>query len=104
VQVVPQVPPSQPSVAARNIRLGDGSIDVSASRAGDTYTTTMDAAHTQGRVLVVGHTLPRRSHPSAVTLDGRALKHYTATLTNRGLEVSVATRPGVQHTLTVTIE
>ena len=40
--------------------------------------------------------------PSAVTLDGSPLKHYTATLTNRGLEVSAATRPGAQHTLTVT--
>jgi hypothetical protein len=102
VQVVPQVPPGQPSVAGTNIRLGDGAVDVSASRAGNTYTTTVDATHTPGSVLVVGHTLPRGSRPSAVTLDGQPLKHYTTTLTNRGLEVSAATHPGGQHTLTVT--
>ena len=102
VQVVPQVPPGQPSVAGTNIRLGDGAVDVSASRAGNTYTTTVDATHTPGSVLVVGHTLPRGSRPSAVTLDGHQLKHYSATPTNRGLEVSAATRPGGPHTLTVT--
>src|SRR6185436_12586768 len=64
VQVVPQVPPGQPSVA------------------GTTYATTVDATHTPGSVLVVGHTLPRGSRPSAVTLDGQPLKHYTTTLTN----------------------
>ena len=102
VQVVPQVPPGQPSVAGTNIRLGDGAVDVSASRTGNTYTTTVDATHTPGSVLVVGHTLPRGSRPSAVTLDGQPLKHYATTLTNRGLEVSAATHPGGQHTLTVT--
>ena len=102
VQVVPQVPPGQPSVAGTNIRLGDGAVDVSASRMGNTYTATVDATHTPGSVLVVGHTLPRGSRPSAVTLDGQPLKHYTTTLTNRGLEVSAATHPGGQHTLTVT--
>jgi len=102
VQVVPQVPPGQPGVAGTNIRLGGGAIDVSASRSGNTYTTTVDATHTPGRVLVIGHTLPRGSRPSAVTLDGRPLKQYTTTLTNRGLEVTVAAAPGARHTLTVT--
>ena len=34
-------------------------------------------------------------------LDGRRVKHYDARETNRGLEVTVAARPGAQHTLTI---
>jgi hypothetical protein len=36
-----------------------------------------------------------------VVLDGHRVKHYDARETNRGLEVSVTTRPGAQHTLTI---
>jgi hypothetical protein len=103
VQVVPQVPPGQPSVEGTNIRLGSGSVDVLASRAGPSFSTTVDATHTPGSALVVGHTLPRGAHPTSVVLDGRPLKHYDARLTNRGLEVSAPAQPGARHTLTVTV-
>jgi hypothetical protein len=102
LQVVPQVPPGQPRVEGTNIRLGNGSVDVLATRAGTTYSTSVDATHTPGSVLIVGHTLPRGSRPIAVTLDGQPLKHYDARLTNRGLEVTAPAQPGAQHTLTVT--
>jgi hypothetical protein len=102
LQVVPQVPPGQPRVEGTNIRVGNGSVDVLATRAGTTYSTTVDATHTPGSVLIVGHTLPRGSRPIAVTLDGRPLKHYDARLTNRGVEVTAPAQPGAQHTLTVT--
>ncbi|HXS44088.1 MAG TPA: hypothetical protein VN751_05645 [Solirubrobacteraceae bacterium] len=99
--VVPQVPPGQPSVAGSRIRLGGGWVGVSASHAGSSYTTTVDARRTPARRLFVGHTLPRGATPVAVRLDGRSLPRYRATLTNRGLEVTVRARPGAQHTLTI---
>src|SRR3979411_3274100 len=38
LQVVPQVPAGQPSVAGSNIRLGGGSVGVFASHSGSSYT------------------------------------------------------------------
>ena len=43
LQVVPQVPPGQPSVAGSNIRLGRGSVGVFASHSDAGYTTKVDA-------------------------------------------------------------
>ena len=92
----------QPSVAGSNIRLGRGSVDVLASHSDAGYTTKVDATQTPVRELVIGHTLPRGPRPATVLLDGRRVKHYDARETNRGLEVTVAARPGAQHTLTIT--
>jgi hypothetical protein len=101
VSVVPQVPEDQPSVEATNVRLGRGAIDVHAAHSGSTYSTVVDASDTPGRSLVVGHTLPRGSRPAVVRLDGREVTSYDARLTNRGLEVTVAARPGKRHVLEV---
>jgi hypothetical protein len=101
LQVVPQVPPDQPSVAGSNIRLGRGSVGVFASHAKAGYTTKVDATHTPVRELVIGHTLPHGSRLAGVWLDGRRVRHYDARDTNRGLEVTVDTKAGAQHTLTV---
>jgi hypothetical protein len=101
LQVVPQVPSGQPSVAGSNIRLGHGSVGVFASHSSAGYTTKVDATSTPVRELVIGHTLPHSSKLAAVVLDGHRVKHYDARETNRGLEVSVAARPGAQHTLTI---
>jgi hypothetical protein len=101
LQVVPQVPPDQPSVAGSNIRLGRGSVGVFASHAKAGYTTKVDATRTPVRRLVIGHTLPHGSKPAGVWLDGRRVKRYDARETNRGLEVTVAAKAGAQHTLTV---
>jgi hypothetical protein len=101
LQVVPQVPPGQPSVAGSNIRLGHGSVGVYASHSNAGYTTKVDATRTPVRRLAIGQTLPHRSKLVAVVLDGRRVRHYDARETNRGLEVTVAARPGGQHTLTI---
>jgi hypothetical protein len=101
LQVVPQVPPGQPSVEGSNIRLGRGAVDVFAAHSGDRYTTKVDASSTPVHELLIGHTLPRDARPSAVVLDGRVLDHFDARLTNRGLEVVVAAEPGARHTLTI---
>jgi hypothetical protein len=102
LQVVPQVPPDQPSVAGSNIRLGDGSVVVFASHSRARYTTKVDATRTPVHELVIGHTLPRGSKPADVRLDGQRVKHYDARETNRGLELTVSAMPGAQHTLTIT--
>ena len=102
LQVVPQVPPGQPSVAGSNIRLGSGSVDVFDSHAGSTYTTEVDATDTPVRDLVVGHTLPADARVGSVLLDGRHVGFHPR-LTNRGLEVTVTAKPHAQHTLTITV-
>jgi hypothetical protein len=102
VSVVPQVPDYEPSVQGTNIRLGqNGSIDIRAARNGTAYTTEVDATNTPGRTLVIGATLPRGTRPTRVVLDGRVVHNYTATQTNRGVEVTVPASPGARHVLVV---
>jgi hypothetical protein len=102
LQVVPQVPPGQPSVAGSNIRLGHGSVGVFAAHSSGSYTTKVDATSAPVDELVIGHTLPRDARPATVRLDGRRISDYHVDLTNRGLEVTVSAKPGEQHTLTIT--
>jgi hypothetical protein len=102
LEVVPQVPPDQPSVEGTHIRLGGGSVGVFAARSGSRYTTKVDATRTPVRQLVIGHTLPSSAHPASVMLDGTPVGDYDARVTNRGLEVAVHAKPGAVHTLTIT--
>jgi hypothetical protein len=103
VDIVAQVPQGQTTIAGRDIRLGNGSADVSAGHSGDRYTTRVSLHGAVGAQLVMlGHTLPRGSQPAAVYLDGHAVHHYRVVQTNRGVEVSVATHGG-QHTLTIKV-
>jgi hypothetical protein len=97
LEVVPQLPSSAP-IAGRDIRLGDGSIDVAASREGKRYRTEVDSDVELGKLLI-GHTLPRGSQVRSVTLDGRRTD-WDARTTNRGLEVTVETSGG-DHSLEV---
>jgi hypothetical protein len=101
LQVVPQVPDGQPSVAGSNIRLGSGSADVFAARSGSVYTTKVTATTAPVTKLLIGHTLPRGSQVASVQLDGRRVSDYDAQLTNRGLEVTVSAAPADPHTLVV---
>jgi hypothetical protein len=97
--VVPQLPSAAP-IAGANIRLGDGRLDlVRAWRDGRRYSTSVRAGHVPARRLIIGHTLPRGASIRSVTLDGRKTG-YRVRRTNRGVEVTVATRPGT-HTLEV---
>jgi hypothetical protein len=95
LEVTPQVPPGQPSIAGKNIRLGSGSVDVSA-----TDTTTVVNAHLKGVALTIGHTLPAGVTVNSVKLDG-ADAPYTIRDTNRGREVLVKAETGREETLTV---
>jgi hypothetical protein len=102
LEVVPQVPDGQPSVQGEDIRLGDGSVDVSATHAGSRYTTTTDTRDAPLRTFRIGHTLPAGSKAVSVVLDGRAVTDSTSRPTNRGVEVSVPADPHKRHTLVVT--
>jgi hypothetical protein len=94
LEVTPQVPPGEPGIAGRNIRLGHGSIDVSASAAHGQYTTTV-TPHLHVR-LTIGHTLPAGASVKSVRLNG-SKADYTVRDTNRGREVLVkATGSGEQ--------
>jgi hypothetical protein len=91
--VVPQLPSAAP-IAGSDIRLGDGRLDlVRASRSGKKYTTTVKAGDVPARKLTIGQTLPRGTAVKSVKLDGHKAD-WTVRTTNRGLEVTVATRPG----------
>jgi hypothetical protein len=98
--VVPQLPSAEP-IAGRDIRLGDGAVDVAAAKQGaNTYLTSVNARHAPISTLTIGHTLARDAHVNSVRLDGQRV-HWSERLTNRGLEVTVTTRPG-RHVLEVT--
>ena len=99
LEVVPQLPSDAP-IAGEDIRLGGGELDlVRASRRGRRYRTDVDTGSAGVRELVIGHTLPRGSRVESVRLDGRRVD-WRETETNRGLEVTVETRPG-EHRLVV---
>jgi hypothetical protein len=100
LEIVPQVPPYEPSVAGANIRLGNGALrKVEASHAGNRYVTKVDTGSAPVSELMIGHTLPRGSHVAAVFLDGtRQLARMR--LTHRGVEVTVKTGAG-DHVLVV---
>jgi hypothetical protein len=98
--VVPQVPDGQPLVRGTAIRLGrSGQAAVEASHTENTYRTRVQVGAPISR-LAIGHTLPAGSKVATALLDGRRVRPRTRT-TNRGLEVTVATRRGT-HTLVVT--
>jgi hypothetical protein len=101
LEVVPQVPSdSQEEISGNNIRLGDGSVAVSADATGDEYTTTVtpDVAL---RELIVGHTVPADKKIVSVTLNGNAVP-YEVRSTNRGKEVIVEAATSGEQTLVVT--
>ncbi|HYZ81486.1 MAG TPA: hypothetical protein VE571_09475 [Solirubrobacteraceae bacterium] len=104
LEVVPQVPDGQPSVAASNVRLGtgDGAIDVFAARSGNAYTTKLTLNRLRLRSVEIGQTLPAGSSPESVTLDGRRVRRAQVRATNRGVEVTVPVRGAGPHTLAVT--
>jgi hypothetical protein len=84
---VPQVPPGSPGISAENIRLGDGSVNVSADHDGKRYTTSVSKFVTAK--LTIGHTIPRGAEVDSVTLNGDPVEDYRVRETNRGKEVLV---------------
>jgi hypothetical protein len=102
LQVVPQVPPGQPSVAGSNIRLRNGSVDVFASHSGRQYVTRIAVHGLRLDSLQIGHTLPTGTMPRTVRVDGHVARHVTIRQTNRGVEVTVPVSSSGMHTLVIT--
>jgi len=96
--VVPDVPDAWPGLSVRDLRVGSGRLDATASRDGSTYFTTVDAP--AGLSLTIGHVLPPGASPTSVRLDGREVD-YQETETRRGLEVTVGATDGGRHRLVV---
>ena len=97
--VVPQVPPDSSPISARNVRLGNGSIRVSAETGNGTYRTTIRPA-VKLESLTVGHTLPLDTEVRSVTLNGEKVGRKINT-TNRGKEVLVDAPTTGEQTLIV---
>ncbi len=96
VAVVPQIPTGQGRVAGKQVRLGSGWVDVTASRTGRVLRTVV--RQTGRWHLAVGAVLPQGTRVSAVHLDGRRA-HYRVTTTARGHQVVVdgGSRRGTTH-------
>jgi hypothetical protein len=89
-------------VAGSNIRLGDGSVNVFASRSANVYTTKLQVQGLSLKKVQIGHTLPTGSRPQDIRLDGNPVHNATVTQTNRGVEVTVPVHGSGPHTLTMT--
>jgi hypothetical protein len=91
LEVLPSVPPGQSTVSGSNIRVGTGSIDVTATHSGNTWTTTVKSALPCS--LHIGATLPVGSTIQSVTLNG-ASAAYQVRDTNAGRQVFASTSCG----------
>ncbi|HEY5002444.1 MAG TPA: hypothetical protein VII61_04790 [Ktedonobacteraceae bacterium] len=91
LEVLPSVPLGQSTVAGTAIRVGTGTINVTAMHSGNTWTTTV-VSHLAG-TLHVGVTLPTGSIVHSVMLNG-VPKAYTIRDTNSGRQVFVSTSCG----------
>lgn len=99
--VIPDVPESWPGLSVKNLRVGAGVVEASASRdEGGVYTTMVNAS-VPGMTLTIGHTLPAGADIASVTLDGEPVQNPTLVDTKRGREVRVETNTDSAHTLTV---
>lgn len=98
--VIPQVPPTWPGLAANHLRMGAGSIAVTADREALQYRTTVDAP--PGWTLTIGHTLPARASVARVVLD-ELPTDYAIHDSIRGREVRVETTTGPLRRLTISV-
>jgi hypothetical protein len=101
LEVVPQVPPQYPEqgLSGENIRLGSGSVDVSASATSGTYRTTV-APNVSLQKLTIGHTVPSDAEIVSATLNANAAS-YKIRETNRGKEVLVEAATSGEQQLVV---
>jgi hypothetical protein len=101
LSVVPQVPEGQEKVAGSNIRLGGGSVDVTAWRSGKELRTDVRVRAVRAS-LTVGAVLPTGAKVHAVALNGQATPYQLVT-TARGIEVHV-TGKGPVSSLRITLQ
>jgi hypothetical protein len=99
LEVVPQLPEGQSSIAGSDILVGDGSLDVSATHEGKRFTTTVRSSVRSE--LLIGHTIPDGSQISSVTLNGMQVR-FSIRHSNRGQEILVSAGAGASQRLVVT--
>jgi hypothetical protein len=92
LKVVPQLPQGQEQISGGHIRVGGGSVDVTAEHRDRTWRTTVRVRGGAGE-LTIGAVLPAGSHIGKVTLDGATVP-CTVVNTARGTEVRVAAPRG----------
>lgn len=95
LRVVPQLPPGQDKVAGRNIRVGTGSVDVVASRAGNALRT--EVVRNARLALTAGVVLPAGAGVVHATVNGRSIAPNVVQ-TARGTEAVVTLPPGTGRT------
>jgi hypothetical protein len=83
--VVPKIPDGQREISGRDIQLGRGSVDVSASRDDRQSRTSVQVDHLRVG-LTVGAVVPAGKNVASVTLNGRPVS-YEIVRTARGSEV-----------------
>ena len=91
LEVLPNVPSGQTTVAGNNIRIGTGQINVVARHSGNTWTTIVTSRLSAD--LHIGATLPAGSTIHSVLLNGKHVA-YKVRDTNAGREVFVSTSCG----------
>jgi hypothetical protein len=96
--VIPELPSGWPTLSVSNLRVGSGTIAVSAKQNGNQYTTTLTAP--TGYNVQIGYVIPSGTKPTSVTLGGTPVKYQTIT-TTRGDEVVVETASGPNMTVVI---
>ncbi|NIM92197.1 MAG: glycogen debranching protein [Anaerolineales bacterium] len=99
--VVPNIPSSWTNLSVKNLRVGHGTIDVSAEHNDLTYRTTISAP--AGWTLIIGHTIPTDSEVESVMLDD-AETEYEIVDSIGGRTIQVKTTTGTEHTLVVSVK
>src|SRR5207244_9356483 len=92
LEVLPNVPPGQSTVSGTAIRIGTGTLDVTATHSGTTWTTSLTSR--LSCTLHVGATLPPASTVQSVRLNGALTTDYRVRDTNAGRQVFVSTACG----------
>jgi len=92
--VIPQIPDGQSTISGSAIKLGAGSIDVTALRSASLLTTTT-RSHNLALALSVGASLPAGTHAGTVQLNG-VHTSYRTVVTARGTQVVVEVPGGTQ--------
>lgn len=92
LSVIPQLAADRDRIAGADIRLGNGSVDVTVTRDGDRLRVSA-RPHRVRAELTVGAVLPAGTRPVSVGFDGRPVA-YDLVRTSRGLEVRADVRHG----------
>jgi hypothetical protein len=98
--VIPQLPPNQQEIAASDIQLGAGRLNVNATHKNNTLTITVNATVTSR--LTIGAVLPNGARVASVTLDGHQVRANRAP-TARGDELTVKAKAPGRHTLAISL-